>query len=105
MWKIFHKYFRGAVLGLMLLLAAAANLVCVSYDADNDEDTPPVTVEMNLIAPAGRSTHLPSRNVQAEIVRQGDLHAAAANPVTAFSTQSSIVLNTSSPQQAVPLRL
>jgi hypothetical protein len=105
MWKILHRYFRGVVLGLMLLLAGAANLVCVSYDADNDEDTPPVTVEMNLIAPVKKNTHLPTRYVQAETVRQKDLHAAAAKLATAFSTPFLPLLNTGSLQQDLPLRL
>jgi hypothetical protein len=104
MWKIFHKCFRGAVLGLMLLLAGVANLVSVSYDADNDEDTPPVTVEMNLIAPVKKNTHLPTRHVQAETIRQKDLQATTP-PLTAFSTHSLPLLNTSSLQQDLPLRL
>lgn len=39
------------VLATMLLLAGAANLVCVSYDDDGDEDTPPVTFELNVLTP------------------------------------------------------
>ena len=103
MWKILHKYFRGVVLGLMLLLAGAANLVCVSYDADNNEDTPPVTVEMNLIAPVKRTTHLPAKHVQPETVQQNDLQTATL--VVALSTHSLPLLNTSSLQQDLPLRL
>ena len=36
----------------MLLLAGAANLVCLSFDADDDDDTPPISVELNLLLPA-----------------------------------------------------
>ncbi len=103
MSKILYKCFRGAVLGLMLLLAGAANLVCVSYDTDNDEDTPPITVEMNLVTPR-KHTHLPSKNVQVETVRQKDLQAASSTLVAALSVRSLPNLNTSLLQQDLPLR-
>jgi|SRR5579864_5336346 len=103
MYKILYKCFRGAVLGLMLLLAGAANLVCVSYDTDNDEDTPPITVEMNLVTPR-KNTHLPNKNVQAETIRQKDLPAASATLVAELSIRSLPNLNTSLTQQDLPLR-
>jgi hypothetical protein len=103
MSKILYKCFRGAVLGLMLLLAGAANLVCVSYDTDNDEDTPPITVEMNLVTPR-KNTHLPNKNVQAETIRQKDLQAASPTLVAALSIRSLPILNTSLLQQDLPLR-
>jgi hypothetical protein len=55
MTQFFHRIFRGTILALMLLLAGTANLVSVSYDADDDEDTPPVTVELNLVAPCKKN--------------------------------------------------
>ena len=100
-----HKTFRGAVLGLMLLLTGTAPLFTVSIDADDDDDTPPITIEMNLVAPA-------SRSVQA----QAD-HAATVRQVSTtghremfrksvFSSHYQPTLNVEagSPQLVIPLR-
>lgn len=43
------KYTRGLIVFLTLLLAAAANLMYFSCDADHDEATPPVIVEFQFL--------------------------------------------------------
>ena len=43
---------RNFTLALMLLLAVAASLVSFSYDADTQDDIPPVTVELKFLAQA-----------------------------------------------------
>lgn len=40
---------RNFILALMLLLAVAASLVSFSYDADAQDDIPPVTVELKFL--------------------------------------------------------
>jgi hypothetical protein len=103
MSKVLHKCFRGAVLGLMLLLAGGANLVCISFDTDNDEDTPPITVELNLVAPK-RSHHLPNKKAQAEVVRQKDLASGSPGLVATVYVDSMPAANAGSPQEVIPLR-
>ncbi len=43
---------RKFILALMLLLAVAASLVSFSYDADAQDDIPPVTVELKFLPQA-----------------------------------------------------
>lgn len=52
-----YKSVRGALLGLMLLVTGAAPLFTVSIDNDDDEDTPPITVEFTL-APSRKSVQI-----------------------------------------------
>ena len=102
MTPFLHKILRGAVLGMMILLAGAANLVCVSYDTDDDEDTPPITVEMNLLTPSRKNLHIPKlqnarflrhREDQPQTELLADLQFDATN-----------LLDKGSPQLVVPLR-
>lgn len=43
---------RGFTIGVTLLLAAAANLMYFSCDADHDKTTPPVIVEFHFVVRA-----------------------------------------------------
>src|SRR5690349_24598688 len=65
------RFLRGAVLGMMLLLSGMASMVCFSYDADNDESTPPVTVEFNGVVPSKKSIQIsrPRSSVVARHIR------------------------------------
>jgi hypothetical protein len=99
------RFLRGAVLGMMLLLSGMASMVCFSYDADNDESTPPVTVEFNGVVPSKKGIQIsrPSSSVIAHQIR-------GAEPL-AFDLPASVVLASaapalvqSSPQLLVPLR-
>src|ERR1051325_4386018 len=47
---------RNFILALMLLLAVAASLVSFSYDADTQDDIPPVTVELKFLTQAPTAT-------------------------------------------------
>jgi hypothetical protein len=47
---------RNFILALMLLLAVAASLVSFSYDADDQDDIPPVTVELKFLPQAPTAT-------------------------------------------------
>lgn len=48
MFTFRQKSFLNAILGLALLFAGGANFFTVSVDADDDEDTPPIVVELSL---------------------------------------------------------
>jgi hypothetical protein len=62
----FTKYCRTAVLAMMILLSGMASMVCLSYDTDGDESTPPITIEINGIIPNKKSTQLPEpRSIEA----------------------------------------
>lgn len=52
---------RNFILALMLLLAVAASLVSFSYDADTQDDIPPVTVELKFLPQAPTATQSTAR--------------------------------------------
>jgi hypothetical protein len=97
------KYFRGVVLGLMLLLAATANFVSISYDNDDDEDTPPVTVELSLAAPVRKDVQLPKSHPSSAVFHLQDAQPAKGL-VAALNFESAPQPNAGPPQLAVPLR-
>lgn len=64
--SLFTKFCRTAVLAMMILLSGMASMVCLSYDTDGDESTPPITVEINGIIPNKKSAQLPEpRSIEA----------------------------------------
>lgn len=100
-----HRLLRGAVLGMMLLIAGTANLICVSYDADNDDETPPITVELNLVAPCKKSLHIARNQNQAGIHDQKAQEPEQQPEVMASVAFESLpLLDKASPQLVVPLR-
>ena len=81
-------------------------MVSFSYDADNDDDTPPVTVEFNLVAPKRAHVH----QIQAEKHNPKSALHAAASVVSTIVTLPALELSQlhvqqESPLLAVPLRL
>jgi hypothetical protein len=97
-----HTAGRNFVLSLMLLLAVAASLVSFSYDADAQDDIPPVTVELKFLPQAPIVSH---NAVLAPFVAAPSISGHAPsdvftlNPPT-ISRQSSPV----SPQLSLTLR-
>jgi hypothetical protein len=101
MTSFLHKLLRGSVLAVMILLAGAANLICVSYDADDDDDTPPVTVEMSLAAPCRKTLHVPQQQqIQASVITE-EICAELIAPVR---SESALAFSQTAPQFVVPLR-
>lgn len=102
----FTKYCRTAVLAMMILLSGMASMVCLSYDTDGDESTPPITVEINGIIPNKKSAQLPEpRSIEAashsrSTERTPALAVAAVEPAFALQLDS----NSLSLPLLVPLR-
>jgi hypothetical protein len=95
-----HRLLRGAVLGMMLLLAGAANLICVAYDADDNDETPPVTVELSVVAPCKKSLHVPKTQNHAGICQE----KPQPEVMTSLAFESASFFDKASPQLVVPLR-
>lgn len=55
MQSIISSSLRISLIGVMLLVAAAANLVCISYDANDQDDIPPVTVDLKFVQQSPRA--------------------------------------------------
>jgi len=87
----------------MLLLAGTANLVSVSYDADDDEDTPPVTVELTLVAPCKKNIQVPRQQAHARTFRLRD-EKPQNELLTSVRFEAAHLLQNGSPQLVVPLR-
>jgi hypothetical protein len=98
-----HKFLRGAVLGMMFLLAGTANLVCLNFDADDDEDTPPISVELNIVAPCKKCIHVLKPHSHARTFRLRDEKPVTTQLASAVF-ESPILLDQESPQFLVPLR-
>jgi len=95
-----HRLLRGAVLGMMLLIAGAANLICVAYDADDNDETPPVTVELSVVAPCKKSLHVPKTQRHSGICQE----KPQTEGRTSLAFESAPLLDKASPQLVVPLR-
>ena len=106
MKPLITRFLRGAVLGVMLLLSGMASMVCFSYDADNDESTPPVTVEFNGVVPSKKGMQIsrPRSSVVAHHIRGVEPPSVdfAASAVLAIVSAPAMVQ--ASPQLVVPLR-
>jgi len=100
------RFLRGAVLGMMLLLSGMASMVCFSYDADNDESTPPVTVEFSGIVPSKKGIQIsrPGSSAIAYHIQGTEPSSVDFAASAVLTTASAPVLIQSSPQLLVPLR-
>jgi len=103
MSRFMHKTFRGLVLGLMLLLTGAAPLFTVSVDSDDDDDTPPITVEMNLVAPSKKSVQALADHASRQVSTTGHRETFRKS-VFSSHFQPTLNVETGSPQLVVPLR-
>jgi len=91
------------VLGAMLLLAAAANMICVSYDTDDDEDTPQVTIELNLAAPVKKNIQV-SRAHKTPAQLHSQVEPSVPRLLALADRGPASPFNEVSPQLVVPLR-
>jgi len=100
------RFLRSAVLGMMLLLSGMASMVCFSYDADNDESTPPITVEFNGVVPSKKGIQIsrPRASVVAHHIRGTEPPSVDFAASLVLSMVSAPALVKASPQLLVPLR-
>ena len=103
MTPLLRRLFRGTILGLMLLLAGAANLVCISYDTDGDEDTPPVSVELNIVTPCRKSVQVPRPHTNIRSFRLRD-EKPAAELLASVELEPAAPIKQGPPQLLTPLR-
>jgi hypothetical protein len=103
MTPFLHRLLRGTVLGLMFLLAGTANLVCVSYDADNDDETPPISIELSILAPCKKSIQVASPRANTQSFRLRD-EKPVTSPVASAAFAIPTLLEQTAPQLLVPLR-
>jgi hypothetical protein len=77
--------------------------VSISYDADDDDDTPPITVELSIVAPTKKAAHLIRQHSSTRVS-----HLRHETPVTeqiaAAELEPALLLEKSSPQLIIPLR-
>jgi hypothetical protein len=98
------KFFRSAVLAMMLLLSGMAGMVCFSYDADGDESTPPVTIEFNGVVPSKKSMQVPKPHSTTAAQRVRDEQPASLDLVASIDFSSAPLRDKGSSQVLVPLR-
>ena len=101
----FTRCFRGGVLAMMVLLSGMASMVCLSYDADGDESTPPVTIEFNGVVPSKKNVQIPKPQSTAAAHHVRDEQPASIAALVAEDFLSAPLLQKDPPQLLVPLRL
>ena len=87
----------------MFLLAGTANLVCVSYDTDNDEDTPPITVELSIVAPSKKDVQVAAPQARTQTFRLRD-EKPLVPKATPLAVATPTLLDQKTPELQVPLR-
>ena len=103
MASFWHKSVRCAILGVMILLTGIAPLLTVSVDNDDDDETPPITVELNLAAPTRKTIQVSAAEVSRQVTATGSREPfakAALRSPHHPNTELAMV----SPQLVVPLR-
>jgi hypothetical protein len=104
MKPFFTRLLRGAVLGMMLLLSAMASMVCFSYDADGDDSTPPVTVEINGIVPSKKAIQFSKLQSIAGAQHLRDTQPASPDFQIALALPLAQASDSTSAQFVLPLR-
>jgi hypothetical protein len=101
---IVQRYARRTVLAMMLLLAASANCLSVSYDTNENDDIPPVKIHLCFVA---SGSHVTVRERSSDS-GNGAIHnlvkSTQDSPVAADVEQGFSSLNAGSPSLVVPLR-
>ena len=103
MFSLNRKSLVSAILGFALVLIGTASLFTILVDNDGDDDTPPITVELNLVAPVKKAVQL----TKAE-AHQSPVFGNSAQPsrhlASNFQEEAAPGPGKGSPQLLVPLR-
>lgn len=104
MFVLMQRYVRRTVLVLMLWLAASANCLSVSYDTNENDDIPPVSIHFCFVA-SGKRVTAGKRAVESGSYANGTMFKAATGlPVIAEVKHVSTSELAGSPNLVVPLR-
>lgn len=104
MLVLVHRYVRRMILALMLLLAASANCLSVSYDTNQNDDIPPVKVHFCFVASGRRMTAGKRITDSIEQASRSISRAGQDLPVMTEVAQGSTRASTGSLNLVVPLR-
>lgn len=97
-------YLRSSLLGLALLLAGLASFVSLSYDADEQDSIPPVTVELKFVVRASACAH--GSQLGSTVAVDHNIRSARSRmavEVTLNDVQTNRGFLSSSPQRLLPL--
>ncbi|HKW76239.1 MAG TPA: hypothetical protein VJN64_11995 [Terriglobales bacterium] len=98
-----RKSVVSAILGFALVLIGMASLFTILVDNDGDDDTPPITVELNLVAPVKKAVQLTKAEVHQSPVF-GNSTQQSRHLASHFEGEPASGLGKGSPQLLVPLR-
>jgi hypothetical protein len=98
------KLVYGVVFGLMLFLASAANCLSASYDVDDDDSTPPVTVDLRFVCSSSKNSHSPKSQVEQATAKWACTRVAPPSPLLAAGLETDAGTSLGTPQLLVPLR-
>jgi len=98
------RYICRVVVGLMLLLATAATCLPVSYDADDDDSTPPVTVDLGFICSGNKKPQSVKSQVRQATADFVKAQVSQPGPLLLSALETDAQPSLSSPQARVPLR-
>ena len=104
MFSIAPKHVYGVVFGLMLFLATAANCLSTSYDVDDDEGTPPVTVDLRFVCSSSKNLNSPKSQVEQATANWACTRVSPPAPLSAAELETHAGTSLGTPQLLVPLR-
>jgi hypothetical protein len=101
-----RKFVHSMLLGVVLLLAAGTNPTSLSIDNDDNDATPPITVELNFALPCSKAINLEkiSCATSATAVATTAVVFAAFKPIAGLSRYVAHRPNRVSSPLIVPLR-
>ena len=101
MFTFRQKSILNTVLGLALMFAGGANLFTISVD-DDDEDTPPIVVEMNFVAE--KKTVVAAKEQTEHRITECACSQTSEHMVATLDSQTATGPGKGSPELLIPLR-
>jgi hypothetical protein len=103
MLSLNRKSLVSAMLGFALVLIGTASLFTILVDNDGDDDTPPITVELNLVAPAKKAVQMTKAETHQSPVL-GNSTQQSRRLTSNFQEEPASGPGKGSPELLVPLR-
>jgi hypothetical protein len=98
-----RKSLVSAILGFALVLIGTASLFTVLVDNDGDDDTPPITIELSLVAPVKKAVQITKAEAHQSPVF-GNSTQQSRRMASNFQEEPTSGAGMGSPQLLVPLR-